>query len=149
MKIGLYSEAARQDVVSARALIAEEDYRATAEGIRQCRQHIVATAKAGNLDMAKICARQNFFTLSECRDLLFHVHEHRFTLPEIEAAIKALELRFLGFDLEGGNTLRIFRESYSDKHAETSLSHWHTFELENPDTFRGMYQFWCRKDPPK
>ncbi len=149
MKIGLYSEAARQDVVSARALIAEEGYQATAEGIRRCRQHIVAKAKAGDLDMAKICARQSFFTLSECRDLLFHVQEHRFTLPEIEVAIKALGLRFLGFDVENGKTLRAFRESYPDRHAEASLSQWHRFELENPDTFRGMYQFWCRKGSPE
>ncbi len=149
MKIGLYSEAARQDVVSARALIAEEGYRATADGIRRCRQHVVAKAKAGDPDMAKICARPSFFTLSECRDLLFHVHEHRFTLPEIEAAIKALELRFLGFDLADRNALRTFRKSYPDRNAETSLPHWHQFELENPDTFRGMYQFWCHKGPPE
>jgi hypothetical protein len=135
-------------VVSARALIAEEGYQATAEGIRRCRQHIVAKAKAGDLDMAKICARQSFFTLSECRDLLFHVQEHRFTLPEIEVAIKALGLRFLGFDVENGKTLRTFRESYPNRHAEASLSQWHRFELENPDTFRGMYQFWCRKGSP-
>ena len=147
MKIGLYSEAARQDVVSARALIAEEGYGATADGIRRCRQHIIAKAQAGDLEMAKICARQSFFTLSECRDLLFHVQERRFALPEIEAGLEALGLRFLGFDLEDGKALGRFRKSDPDGRAETSLSHWHRFELKNPDTFRGMYQFWCWRRP--
>ncbi len=98
--------------------------------------------------MAKICARPSFFTLSECRDLLFHVQEHRFMMPEIEAAIETLELQFLGFDLENRNALRAFKKAYPDRDAEASLPNWYRFELANPETFREMYQFWCRKGSP-
>ncbi len=31
----------------------------------------------------KIIKSSDFFSLSECRDLLFHVQEHRLTLPQI------------------------------------------------------------------
>jgi tetratricopeptide (TPR) repeat protein/SAM-dependent methyltransferase len=149
MKIGLYSEAARQDVVAARALIAETGYAATAEDIRRCRRHIIDLANDSDSELAKICARQSFFTLSECRDLLFHVQEHRFTLPQIDAALKTLGLRFLGFDLEDRKTLTSFKKSHPESDAPASLPLWHLFELENPDTFRGMYQFWCRKPPDR
>ena len=130
--------------MAARALIAEAGYAATAEDIRRCRRHIIGLAIDSDLELSKICARQSFFTLSECRDLLFHVQEHRFTLPRIDGALKTLGLRFLGFNFEDRKALTTFRKSHPGKDALTSLSLWHRFELENPDTFRGMYQFWCR-----
>ena len=95
--------------------------------------------------MAEICNMKDFFSLSECRDLLFHVQEHRFMLSQIEAALKVLKLKFLGFEMRDQSTLRKFRASFPKKRAFTSLSLWHSFELENPNTFNGMYQFWCKK----
>ena len=89
---------------------------------------------------------KDFFSLSDCRDLLFHVQEHRFTLPQIGAALQALKLEFLGFKLEDRGALRNFTKSHLGKRALTSLDLWHEFELENPDTFRDMYQFWYKND---
>ena len=145
MKIGLYSETARQDIINGRALIAEKEYATSAEDIRRCRQDIITKAEGGNPEMAKLCNRRDFFSLSECRDLLFHVQEHHFTLPQIQAALQALKLGFLGFEMQDQRALRVFRKSHPNSSALTSLSLWHEFELENPDTFRGMYQFWCKK----
>ena len=42
MQVGLYSESARQNVVAARALIAERGYRPIPEDIRRCREEILA-----------------------------------------------------------------------------------------------------------
>ena len=145
MKIGLYSETARQHLAAGRSLIAEKGYTASAQDIRQCRQDIIALAAGGNREMEKICNGEDFFSLSRCRDLLFHVQERRFNLPEIEAALESLELNFIGFELDDRRTLHKFRESHPDHAALTSLSLWHQFELNNPDTFNGMYQFWCQK----
>ena len=145
MKIGLYSETARQHIISGRSLIAEKGYTASPEDIRRCRQDIIAMAGDGNRKMAEICKSRDFFSLSNCRDLLFHVQEYRFTLPRIEAALQALELKFLGFEMRGQTALRKFSKSYPSRRELTSLSLWHKFELKNPDTFRGMYQFWCKK----
>ena len=145
MKIGLYIETARQDIINGHSIIAEKGYTTSAEDIRRCRQDFIAMAEDGNPTMAKICNYRDFFSLSECRDALFHVQEHRFTLPQIEAALQALKLKFLGFELKDRGALRNFTKSHPSKSALTSLDLWHEFELENPDTFRGMYQFWCRK----
>jgi hypothetical protein len=27
----------------------------------------------------------------------------------------------------------------------TNLDHWNEFEQKYPDTFTGLYEFWCRK----
>ena len=145
MKIGLYSEIARQHIISGRRLIAEQGYTASPEDIRRCRQDIIAQAEDGNRKMMKICNSRNFFSLSECRDLLFHVQEHRFTLPQIQATLEALKLKFLGFEFQDQTVLRKLRKSYPSRREWNSLSLWHKFELKNPDTFRSMYQFWCRK----
>jgi SAM-dependent methyltransferase len=145
MNIGLYSEIGRQDIIAGRSLIAEKGYSTSPEDIRRCRQDIIAMAEDGDNEMAKICNRYDFFSLSECRDLLFHVQEHRFTLPQIEEGLKDLNLKFLGFEMQDQRALKQFKESYPNSNALTSLSLWHKFELGNPDTFGSMYQFWCQK----
>ena len=145
MKIALYSETARRCVALGRELIATKGYTATAEDIRRCRQDILAAAADGNPDMMKLIYFNDFYSLSECRDLLFHAQEHRFTIPQIEATLRDLGLKFLGFELNDQRTKAHFKKVSPEKAALTSLSLWHKFELDNPDTFRGMYQFWCQK----
>jgi SAM-dependent methyltransferase len=145
MKIGLYSETARQDIIYLRSLIAEKGYTASPEDLRQCRRDIIAMLEDGDEQVEKVCKGVNFFSLSECRDLLFHVQEHRFTLAQVKEALQTLDLEFLGFEIQNQGVLRAFRDAYPDKGALTSLDQWHEFESDNPDTFRGMYQFWCRK----
>jgi hypothetical protein len=113
--------------------------------IRRCRQDIIAQAEDGNRKMMKICNMRDFFSSSECRDLLFHVQEHCFTLPQIQAALEALKMKFLGFEMRDQTVLRKFRKSHPGRRELNSLSLWHKFEIENPDTFRSMYQFWCHK----
>jgi hypothetical protein len=83
--------------------------------------------------------------LSECRDLLFHVQEHRFTLLEIETALKELGLEFIGFELSNAQIMKKFREIYPKENSPTLLPLWHQFELKHPDAFGGMYQFWVQK----
>jgi 2-polyprenyl-3-methyl-5-hydroxy-6-metoxy-1,4-benzoquinol methylase len=144
MNIGLYSEIGRQDIIAGRSLIAEKGYSTSPEDIRRCRQDIIAMAEDGDNEMVKICNRYDFFSLSNCRDLLFHVQEHRFTLPQIDEALQSLKLNFLGFEMEDRRTLSRFRESHPDGDCLTSLSLWHEFELDNPDKLPG-YPFWCQK----
>jgi tetratricopeptide (TPR) repeat protein/SAM-dependent methyltransferase len=144
MKIGLYSELGRHGVVKAHALIRERGYTSSPEDIRRCRQEILVAAAAGDRDYANLI-KGNIFTLSECRDLLFDQREHRYTLVQIEAALAELGLQFLGFELPGQTALRKFQARHPEPQAAMSLPLWHQFELDNPDTFIGMYQFWCRK----
>jgi 2-polyprenyl-3-methyl-5-hydroxy-6-metoxy-1,4-benzoquinol methylase len=137
MRIGLYSERARRDVVAARAFIAERGFRSTHDDIRRARQALI---DAGS----RVPLLRDFYTTSECRDLLFHVQEHRFTLPAIKRALTALDLRFVGFLLDP-RTFRIYRERFPADRSLTDLDGWDAFEAEFPDTFIGMYRFWVQK----
>jgi hypothetical protein len=76
---------------------------------------------------------------------LFHVKEHRFTIPQIEDALDVLKLKFLGFEMKDQNAIAKFKEMYSKESDPTYLALWHEFEQQYPDTFAGMYQFWCLK----
>ncbi|MEJ2120052.1 MAG: tetratricopeptide repeat protein [Alphaproteobacteria bacterium] len=145
MKIALYSELAREPVVAARKLIAEKGYGNNAEDIRRCRAEIRQLAEDGNEVMAELAGLLDFYGLSNCRDLIFHVQEHRFTLPQIEEALRSLGLDFLGFELDDVDAINRFRAANPEPGALSSLQKWHEFELENPRTFARMYQFWCRK----
>ena len=142
MFIGLYSALARRDVVSARAFIAEQGFPPTPDGMRQCRR---AMADAGEgTPLRRLAQSSDFFSMSGCRDLLFHVQEHRLTLPGIQAFLSAHGLRFLGFDL-AAPTAQAYRRHAPDEPAMADLGRWHAFEAGHPDTFAGMYQFWVQK----
>ena len=79
------------------------------------------------------------------RDLLFHVQEHRFTLPQIKASLEALGLTFSGFVFSNETIGKTFKLSHPEPEAIYDLDVWHEFETANPDTFIGMYQFWVQK----
>jgi SAM-dependent methyltransferase len=141
MQVGLYSELGRRNIVAARALIAARGYRSTADEIRRCRQDVVAAVDA---QVASVAQRDDFFTLSECRDLLFHVQEHRTTVPEIKSFLTANGLEFGGFFIDAATRAR-FAARFPKPQAALDLDCWHAFETEAPDTFAGMYQFSLRK----
>jgi hypothetical protein len=86
----------------------------------------------------------DFFSTSECRDLLFHVQEHQLTLPEIEAFLRRHSLQFLGFELAPGIAAN-YRLRFPEDRSMSNLASWQTFETENPSTFASMYQFWMQK----
>lgn len=142
MKLGFYSEMARQDIVKIRDIIAKQGYGATANEIRRCRQDLVDMDTSGEL--ANTLTSPDFFSISACRDLIFHVQEHRMTLPDIDAFLRKNSLLFLGFVFTG-DTLKAYKRRFPDDHAATNLGQWHIFESENPEVFAGMYQFWIQK----
>jgi 2-polyprenyl-3-methyl-5-hydroxy-6-metoxy-1,4-benzoquinol methylase len=143
MRVGLYSQSARRSIVEARALIAAGGYRATAEDIRAFRQVLIRARDEPRWQT--ILASVDFYSLSGCRDMLFNVIEHRFTIPLIAAFLREEGLSFLGFELDA-KIMERFREQYSGTDSLYNLDHWHNFESANPQTFRNMYQFSIRKN---
>jgi hypothetical protein len=137
MRIGLYSELARADIVAGRRFIAERGFDTTAADIRRCRHEVLAPLPA----LAKF---PDFFSISGCRDLLFHVQEHRFTIPRIKEFLDSERLEFLGFEMHAG-ALQDYRTKFPSTRAMTDLECWDAFEREHPNTFVGMYQFWCQR----
>jgi SAM-dependent methyltransferase len=136
MELGLYSERGRRFVVAARAQIAERGYRATPTDIRRFRQELIGRNEAP--------ACPDFFSTSGCRDLFFHVMEHRFSIPQIAHFLAEQGLEFLGFDVEA-SVLEKFHRRYASPGAERDLACWHEFEDANPLTFFSMYRFSVRK----
>ena len=143
MRIGLYSDVARRAMVAARALIAERGYCPTTEDIRKCRQEILRDYDERG--WWRVIESADFYSMSGCRDLLFNVMEHRFTIPRIRTFLAEQRLSFLGFDLEPW-LIEKFRKQFPDAAMLTELDKWHAFETENPQTFRFMYIFTVRKD---
>jgi hypothetical protein len=47
-----------------------------------------------------IMSFNDFYTTSECRDLLLHVQEHRMTLPAIKRFLAKQNLQFIGFEID-------------------------------------------------
>lgn len=143
MHIGLYSERARQDVIAARAIIAEHKIEPTAEGINEARKKIAALPEGHNA--RGVLSRPDFFNRSGCRDLIFHVMEHRFTPHQIAVELKALGLKFTGFNSLPAVIKAQYKKEFSDDQNMLNLDNWETFEKKNPDSFRAMYQFWCTR----
>jgi hypothetical protein len=85
-----------------------------------------------------------FYNTSECRDLLFHVQEHRTTLPEIKADLADHDLEFIGFEIDSWARRQYASRFPADK-TMTDLDRWHELETDNPLTFVGMYQFWAQR----
>jgi SAM-dependent methyltransferase len=143
MHIGLYSALARSDIRAARALISERGYKETAADIRRCRQELLQFADG--TPCKNVTRYSDFFSTSECRDLLFHVQESQFTIPEIKAFLAESGLSFLGFS---GPVVQAYRRRFPDDPAMVDLDRWHAFETENPMAFVNMYQFWVQKAAP-
>ncbi|MGA8495576.1 MAG: methyltransferase domain-containing protein [Xanthobacteraceae bacterium] len=137
MLVGLYSATARQSLAAARAFIAERGYRATADDIRACRQDLIQRSGMPPF--------RDFSSTSGCRDLLFNVMEHQFTIPQIDEFLDENHLTFLGFEQLPPDVLRQFQQQFPDAGAMRDLGSWHAFEQANPLTFGNMYFFWVQK----
>src|SRR4029078_3807301 len=113
----------------------------TPEDIRRLRHDLTTSG-----EKFSFIALDDYFTVSTCRDLLFHVHEVQTTIPEIKAFLDANSLRFIGFDFgapEGQeHYLNLFARngwSFSD------LDRWDSFERYNPQLFAGIDVVWVQK----
>jgi len=142
MRLGFYSELARRHVANAREFIAARGYAGTADDIRRFRQELAV----GNseIDLQSLSQFPDFYSTSECRDLLFHVQEHRLTLDQIGSFLGELGVHFIGFELDR-SALHAYRIRFTDDPSATNLRNWARFEADNPDTFTGMYQFWIQR----
>ncbi len=143
MRIGLYSERGRGEVVRAREQIAAEGLSPVDADIRAFRARVLA-APAG-APLAALAESEDLYTMSACRDLLFHVEEHRFTLPAVAAALQALALDFVGFDPAVPGVLQEYAKFNPIDTAGTDFAAWARFEESRPEVFAGLYVFWCQK----
>ena len=143
MRIGLYSERAREAEGLAREEIRRRELGRSNRDIKAFRTTVLRGEAAK--PVLELADGQDFYTLSACRDLLFHEKEHRFTLPLLEQTLKELNLSFIGFELPSLSVKQRYRELFPADGDLTDLSNWDRFESKYPQAFAGMYVFWCQK----
>jgi len=142
MGLAFYSEIARRQVVKAREFIVAHGYASTPSDICRFRQDLLL--KHMGVELLWLSKMADFYSTSDCRDLFFHVEEHRLTLGQIESFIAEFGLAFVGFELDARALYR-YHERFTDDPSGTNLRDWDQFEADNPDTFVGMYQFWVQR----
>ena len=140
LKLGLYSEYARKHIVEARKLIKKYNFKGDILSIRNFRDVVMNDKE--NEDLKKLIYNYDFYSTSNVRDLIFHVQEHRYTIPKISKLLKKYDLEFLGFT--NSSIKKEYSKHYPSDLKNTSLENWNDFEINNPDIFRQMYQFWLK-----
>jgi len=144
LRLALYSRLARAALVEARTLIAQSGLRPDAAGIRAFRTAILARPERDPL-RAWLTRSYDFYSLSACRDLAFHVQEHTFDLPQIEALLRERELSLLKLVPPSAAAAATYARRFADDPTMTQLGHWSVLENEDPALFSGMYDLWlCR-----
>jgi SAM-dependent methyltransferase len=134
--IALYSARARVGLDDIRRRFPPDDALPIEGRIREFRRRVL---EAHAFDWASSgLTWTDFFTMGGCRDLLFHAHEDRYTIPRIADDLAALGLRFLDFALPSS-----VAPDFSG--ARDDLAAWDDYERAHPHTFTRMYQFWCAK----
>ncbi len=142
MRIGLYAERGRSDVVAARRLIAARGFPTTDQGIRAARQALLELPD--DHPAHPVVWSPDFTSVTGCRDLVFHVREHRYTLPRLQRELDALDLELLGFQHANPAVPALYRERWPDDRRQVDLERWEQLEAEHPRIFSGMYVFWTR-----
>ncbi len=141
MLIGLYSAVSRRVIG---ALSDHPDWpgpNVDDDGLRAYRRKLMQKAIAE--DISALTKSVDFFTKSGFRDLALHVSEQTCTIPEISGFMAGQGLEFHGFSLPD-ETLRAYADAFPGDGPSGTLEHWAAFEQDNPQTFGGMYLFWCR-----
>ncbi|MBT5628910.1 MAG: tetratricopeptide repeat protein [Oceanospirillaceae bacterium] len=140
MKIGLYSELARQHIVKMREEIQQLNTETDHIGMKRFRNGVIRSKSPHH---QLIISSPDFHSMGSLQDLLFHVQEHRFTIPQIQHCLTKLGLKFCGFEV--GTITQDFKRTNSGEDDAYDLIKWHTYEQAHPHAFAGMYQFWCQK----
>lgn len=145
MQIGLYSAVSREELSELRIEDAfpgtdcSDDAARAYRGLLRDRE---ADATGGELTNSI-----DFWSLSGFRDLVLHVSEQQFRLPDIESALVDLGLEFRGFNLHP-NTVEEFEAVFPNDPWPGTLANWWAYEQEHPRLFDGMYNFWVEKPDP-
>ncbi len=142
IRVGLYSEHARQLLTTARAVAEAAGRDGSPDGIRGFRRDVV---DGDETQLTGLLRSPDFYTVSSCRDLVFHVHERRFTIPKVGGALAAAGLRLLGFEASRETRARYRRTFPADLHLR-SLESLAEFERAHPEAFAGMYLLWAEPE---
>ncbi|UUX51371.1 methyltransferase domain-containing protein [Nisaea acidiphila] len=142
MRVALYSEIARERFAKLRAEIEATAEDEIAAEIRDRRRDALLLPESD--PAAIVWQTGDFYSLSGCRDLLFHRREVRFTWPEIGAAVAELDLKLVGVETASVALRELYLKRFPEDPSATDPANWDKIEREYPESFLAMYQFWCQ-----
>jgi SAM-dependent methyltransferase len=147
MSIGLYSKKARRVILKLQTLAKKHGYKNDAEGMKAFRRRILDFLITGELvqdDLNDLLFFRDYYFMTMYRDLVFHVQEYDYEIPELEKILQSLNLEFLGFSVDS-KILKKYTDRFPADKNMNNLANWDAFEQENPSTFREMYYLWLKK----
>lgn len=141
MLIGLYSTRARKIIHELRGYVKEKGYAPDLQGIRAFRKDIMDLPNGH--PHKSITNFKDFYTSSDVRDLIFHVQETTYTLPEIKEILDLLGLEFIFMKMPNAKLMAMFNEKFGADAKSNDLGQWDELEQERPYIFGEMYNFLC------
>ncbi len=146
LNFGLYSKRARQDILVFRKQIKNFD-NISDDTIREYREIIKEKMLNGDTTATPMTTWCDFYSLSQFRDMLFHVKEHSYTLSQIKNKLLIPNnLVFKGFsNLSPKVNASFLKYNNNIKSCFENIDAWDRFEKKERDTFIGMYNFWAQK----
>ena len=148
MRVALYSRLARSYLVPVRRFIAERGFKPTRDSIRKFRQFILdAFANSQDLPFLPgiLTRHSDFYSVSMCRDLVFHVQEITFTPLEVAALVKDAGIGNLGFHLNSEDYWQAYINLFPDDPYVCNPKNISVFESKYPSAFLGLYSFYAQK----
>ncbi len=141
IKVALYSGQARVAVTELRKLLNNKLPKSEDE-IRLLREALLQNALPGLWE--ELFKSPDFYSLSGCRDLIFHAQEHVFNVLDLPMFLQSAGIQWLGM-LAPQNSAEIVKKT-GKQAGELSVHEWHKIEQENTNLFAGMYQFYGVKN---
>lgn len=140
LTLGVYSRRARAGVIAFRE---SQSPAAAADPneVRRLRHEILmAPDQPGHAELVRV---KDFYSMTGCRDLLFHVQESQFTLPQLGDLLERNRLRFIRFDEKylPGSSASLLRPGANP----FRLDSWIEAEQRMPTLFGGMYVLYAQR----
>lgn len=144
LKLSLYSRQARQSIISIRENLSKDVTQLSDDEIKLYRQAILLD---DDQQRKTLIESPDFMSMSGIKDLVFHNYEIQFSPLEIKNLCNEFDLKWIGFSGLSAKTLERFHNMFGISADATNLEQWEVFEIEYPNTFTGMYQFYCQYQP--
>lgn len=142
MKVGLYSKIARLCIKNIQNEVSQFESHDFNTIIKKYRNSLI---ESNDLNFHNIKSFGDFYSTSALRDLVGHVNEHQFSLPQIEGIIDNLNLTFCGF-LNVNDIYTNFERFFGSKKDISNLKYWDILESNETQIFQGMYQLFLQKN---
>jgi 2-polyprenyl-3-methyl-5-hydroxy-6-metoxy-1,4-benzoquinol methylase len=140
-KLALYAKKYRETLAFEKSLIKKLNLRPNLEGVRRAREVLF---KEGQNKMFSSSSIRDFYSTSECIDLLMHTQELSYDIDELETFFQS-KYSFLGFVFGNSLKQKLYDQNFPEDYKRLNLKNWKKLENDNPNLFSSMYQLWMQK----